>query len=330
MATESTRRAFLAAAGAAGAAGLLAAGCAPRNRAAGRPIGGAVTIKHAFGETTIPAPPTRVVSAGFTEQDDLLAVGVVPVAITEWFGGQPFAVWPWAQEKLGAAQPVVLTLDNGISIDRIAVLKPDLIVAINAGVDADTYQKLSAIAPTVPQSGGDAFFEPWRDQATAIGAATFQLDAMQSLIASVDDGFAKAGTANPQFKDKKVALLQGTIWQDSIIATMPGWRTDFLTRMGFTVAESIEGYRRDHRAFIPREHASPVLDDADVLIWTTENDAEQAALLADPDIAALRATKQGRSVFTTTDLAGAIAFSSVLSYPLVAERLPPLLVRALG
>ncbi|MDX6655129.1 MAG: iron complex transport system substrate-binding protein, partial [Solirubrobacterales bacterium] len=36
---------------------------------------GSVTIKHAFGETKIPGPPKRVVSAGYTDQDDLLAVG---------------------------------------------------------------------------------------------------------------------------------------------------------------------------------------------------------------------------------------------------------------
>ena len=34
---------------------------------------GSITVKHIFGETKIPAPPKRVVSAGFTEQDDLLA-----------------------------------------------------------------------------------------------------------------------------------------------------------------------------------------------------------------------------------------------------------------
>ena len=115
-----------------------------------------MTITHLFGQTVIKEPPKRVVSAGYTEQDDLLALGVVPIAVTNWFGDQPFAVWPWAQPKLGAAQPVVLNLDNGIPVDQIGGLKPDLIVAINAGLDADTYQKLSAIAPTVAQAGGDA------------------------------------------------------------------------------------------------------------------------------------------------------------------------------
>jgi iron complex transport system substrate-binding protein len=154
---------------------------------------GSVTVKHLFGEAKIPAPPKRVVSAGFTDQDDLLAVGVVPIAVTDWFGGQPFGVWPWAQAKLGGATPVVLSLADGIQVDQIASLKPDLIVATNAGLDQDTYTKLSAIAPTIAQSGPDAFFEPWKDQATAIGQAVFKNDDMQKLITDVDAKFKTAG-----------------------------------------------------------------------------------------------------------------------------------------
>ena len=52
--------------------------------------------------------------------------------------------------------------------------------------------------------------------------------------------------------------------------------------------------------------------------------------IADPNIAALRATKQNRNVFTTKELAGAIAFASVLSYPMVADQLPALLATALA
>ncbi|MGE0221513.1 MAG: ABC transporter substrate-binding protein, partial [Mycolicibacterium sp.] len=44
---------------------------------------GSVTVTHVFGETRIPAPPTRVVSAGLTGADDRLAVGVYPVAGTD-------------------------------------------------------------------------------------------------------------------------------------------------------------------------------------------------------------------------------------------------------
>ena len=73
-----------------------------------------------------------------------------------------------------------------------------------------------------------------------------------------------------------------------------------------------------------------VLDGADVLVWTTESDDQQAALLADPTVAKLKATIGNRNVFTGKDLAGAIAFSSPLSYPVVADQLPPALAKALG
>lgn len=300
--------------------------CSSKKPAPGTPGGGAVTIKHAFGETVIPAPPKRVVSAGYTEQDDLLAVEVVPIAVTNWFGDEPFAVWPWAQPKLGDAKPVVLNQDNGIQVDLIADLKPDLIVATNAGVDAETYKKLAAIAPTVPQSDGDPFFEPWKVQATAIGQAVFAADQMKSLIDAVDAKFTSIGEQNQQFDGKQVLLLQGRLYQDNVLAAMPGWRTEFLTKMGLAIAGSINAFAADYRAFIPRTQIKEVLGAADVLIWTTDSQDEQAALLAEPDIASLRA----RSLFTTKNQAGAIAFASPLSYPLVADQLPPLIAGIVG
>lgn len=287
--------------------------------------GGPVTITHVFGETTIPEPPKRVVSAGFTGQDDLLALGVVPVAVTNWFGDQPFGVWPWAQPKLGNAKPVVLNLDNGIQVQQIAGLKPDLIVATDAGLDQDTYQKLAAIAPTLAQSDGYAFFEPWKDQAAAVGQAVFQPGQITSLISGVDKGFAAIADRYPQFKNKRVLLLQGKLHQDNAVATT-GWRTEFLTQMGLAIAESITGLAVDQqRAFIPRDKIKSVLGAADLLIWTTESDKDQAELMANPDVAALRS----RSVFTTKDQAGAIAYSSPLSYPLVADQLPALITNIL-
>jgi len=289
-----------------------------------------VTITHLFGQTVVKQPPKRVVSAGYTEQDDLLAVGVVPIAVTNWWGDQPFAVWPWAQPKLGDAKPTVLNLDNGIPVDQIAGLKPDLIVAANAGVDADTYKKLSAIAPTIPQSGEDAFFEPWKDQATAIGQAVFQADQMKSLIDGVDQKFAAVSQKNPQWKGKKALLMQGRLWQGTVVATLPGWRTDFLDAMGLTITDSIKEFGSDHRAVIPRDHIKAVLDSADVVIWSTESPDDQKALLADPEVAGAQVTTRNRHVFTSKELAGAIAFASPLSYPMVADQLPPLIGKILG
>lgn len=317
MAEPWNRRAFLRATAAAGV--LAVSGCSSNTSAPASSGNGPVTIRHAFGEITIPKPPTRVVSAGFTGQDDLLALGVVPVAVTNWFGDQPYAVWPWAQPKLGGAKPVVLNLDNGIEVPKIAGLKPDLIVATDAGLDDDTYHKLAAIAPTLAQSDGDAFFEPWKDQATAIGQAVYQAGQMSTLIDGVAKRFAAVADKNQQFKNKRVLLLQGRMHGDSIVATT-GWPTGFLTEMGLAVPESVTSQAdSDQRAVINADKIKSVLDDTDVLIWTTESDDEQARLLANPAVAEHRS----RSIFTTREQAGAIAFASPLSYPLIADQLPP-------
>jgi iron complex transport system substrate-binding protein len=284
---------------------------------------GSVTVNHLFGETKISAPPKRVVSAGFTEQDDLLAVGVVPIAITNWWGDQPFGVWPWALPKLGDAKPDVLSLADGIDVDKISALKPDLIVATNAGLDQDTYNKLSQIAPTIAQSGQEAFFEPWKDQAAAISQAVFKFDEMAGLVKGIEDKFTETGKNNPQFAGKKVLLLEGALVDDSAHVLTPGWRSEFLTQMGLVVPDT-------GGSAITRDNMEAVLDEADVLIWATESDDQQAALLADPTIAKLRATTSQRNIFTGKDLAGAIAFSSPLSYPFVADQLPPALAKVLG
>lgn len=305
----------------AGAVALLTACGAEKPGAVAKD--GSVTVTHAFGETKIPTSPARVVSAGLTDADDLLALGVVPIAVTDWFGAEPFGVWPWALPQLGATQPVVLSLADGVQVDQIAALGPDLIVATDAGLDNDTYDRLSANAPTIAQTGHGAFFEPWRDQATAIGQAVFRHDDMQKLIDDVDAKFAAVKDANSQFAGKEVLLLAGTLSNDSVQVSGPPWRHEFLTQMGLTVVEPDEG-------LIHRNRMATVLDAADVLIWTTESDEEQAALLADPTIAGLRATTAQRHVFTGKELAGAIAYASTLSYPVVADRLPQMITAALS
>jgi iron complex transport system substrate-binding protein len=68
-----------------------------------------VTVTHRFGTTTVPARPRRIAVVGLTEQDIVLALGEKPIATTEWYGEQPYAVWPWARRALGAAKPTVLS-----------------------------------------------------------------------------------------------------------------------------------------------------------------------------------------------------------------------------
>ena len=129
-----------------------------------------VTIEHKFGETTIDAEPERVVSIGYNEHDFLLALGVVPVALRDWYGEQPNSVWPWAQDELGDATPEVLP-STDLNFEQIAALDPDLIVGVWSGMTAEDYELLSAIAPTVAQPENyDDYGTPWQEQTLILGA----------------------------------------------------------------------------------------------------------------------------------------------------------------
>lgn len=100
VASDITRRRFLA-----GAGGLLvlgAAGCGT-GRSGGGASGSAEVrkIQHKYGSTEASGSPERVVTVGYNEQDPVLALGVEPVGVRDWFGDQPNAVWPWARDERG-------------------------------------------------------------------------------------------------------------------------------------------------------------------------------------------------------------------------------------
>ena len=71
------------------------------------------TVTHEYGETVVEEAPERVVSLGYTDQDAILALGTVPVAIREFTGNRPSATWPWAADRLKGEQPEVLPAERG-------------------------------------------------------------------------------------------------------------------------------------------------------------------------------------------------------------------------
>ena len=76
-------------------------------------------------QTTIKSEPKRIVVVGLREQDALLALGIVPVGTTEWYGEHPGAIFPWAKDALGdAKRPTVLSFTDGIQYEQVAALRP--------------------------------------------------------------------------------------------------------------------------------------------------------------------------------------------------------------
>ena len=129
-----------------------------------------------------------------------------------------------------------------------------------------------------------------------------------------------------------MVFLQNAFYDGAAIAYPAGQGTEFLTNFGFTIPDVLNeyaGWGDTPQAAIPKEDLVDVLDQADVLVWATEVDEDRTKLEADPIFQQLRATKEGRNIYTGGVLSGAIYFTSLLSLPYVVDQLTPMLSDAL-
>ncbi|MET3962587.1 iron complex transport system substrate-binding protein [Marmoricola sp. OAE513] len=283
-----------------------------------------VTIEHRLGSTTIKKEPKRVVVIGLTEQDILLELGVVPVATTEWYGEQPYAVWPWATELLGDAKPEVLSQTDGLQFERIAALKPDLIIGTNSGLEKEDYEKLSALAPTVTnEPGGLPYFSSWQDQTVQVAKAVGKEAEGRALVAKVEKQYADAKAAHPEFAKLGATFSQGAPYEGLLYVYPAGLGTDFLSDLGFTMTPGLEKFapEKGSQAEISAENVD--LIDNDVIVFATENKGNFDELQRFSTIANLGAVKNGGAIYTDEILAGAIYFLTPLSLSYTLDKLLP-------
>jgi len=281
-------------------------------------------VAHQYGETTVPAPPERVVSVGVTEQDILLELGVVPVAVTEWYGEQPSATWPWAQPLLDGAEPEVLSVADGFEFERIAALEPDLIVGTNAGMTKRDYELLSAIAPTITSiEGATQYFSPWQDQTLQVARALGREADGQALVDEVEQAYADVAAAHPEWAEMSATFSQGGPYDGQLYVYPAGLSTEFLSMLGFTLTPGLEPYAPEEgsQAEISAENVD--LIDADVIVFATESKAMFEELQDFGTVDNLSAVSGDQAVYTDEVLAGAIYFDTPLSLQHVLEQLTP-------
>jgi iron complex transport system substrate-binding protein len=288
-------------------------------------------IEHSLGSTVIPAEPRRVVSLGYTDQDTILALGVVPVAIREFSGNRPSATWPWASDRLQGRQPQVLK--GEINAESIAALQPDLIVALSAGLTQEQYDTYSRIAPTITQPAGSTPFQTaWQDATREIGAALGRADEAERLVRGLEARFAAVRAQYPQFAGRSAAVAAASsngpgsyfVW------TSEDNRGRFLGSLGFTVPATFDELAGDRfYAEVSGEQLN-LLDRNDVVAWITIPGTQNAGIEQQPGFPALRVGQEGRVVSLTEEQGVALSFSSVLSLPSLLDTFPAELAAHLG
>jgi iron complex transport system substrate-binding protein len=289
-----------------------------------------VTIEHKYGSTTIKAEPKRIVLVGLTEQDALLALGIVPVATTEWLKRYEGAISPWATSKLGnAPKPTVLSDQGGIQFEKVASLRPDLIIGINSAMTNEDYGKLSKIAPTVAQLKGYVDFGiPWQDSTKAVGRAVGKAAEADKLVADNEALLAKVRKDNPKFENATAVVA--TMWEGYYVYGPQDTRSRFLAALGFKIPPQLADAVGDKfGASISRERMD--LLDQTVMIWLADNvEKTRADLDKDTLYAGLKVAKEKRDLLIDVNSTegDAVSFITVLSIPYLVDAYVPKLVAA--
>jgi len=288
-----------------------------------------VTIKHKYGSTTIESKPERVVVAGLREQDALLAMGVVPVATTDWFGDHPGGIFPWATDELGDAKPpVVLNQDDGMQIEKIAAQRPDLILAVYSGMTKKEYEALSNFAPVVAQPKGKVDYgSSWQEGTLTTGRAIGQPERAQALVDRTEKLIADTAAEHPDFEGKSAATI--TDYEGIFVFGPQDVRTTLLEQLGFEYPAAL-------RSAFPDEFGGQLSDekvdllDVDALVWFADGDNTVKELKEEPVYSKLGVRKEGRDVFIreADRVYEATSFPSVLSMPLLMKELVPRLAAA--
>ncbi len=200
-----------------------------------------VYFKHTWGTTKIDKEPKRVVALGFRDQEAMLALGIKPLTVRNYFGAAtPWTASPWLSPdaKAGPYQVVIADVrdpkngrvypsDDGpilrtefpqatntpiwkevYDLEAIKAQKPDIILALFSGLTLEDYLKLKEIAPTVTGVSADGrdYFSSWQEETTAVGAVFGRPAAAANLVQQTQDRFASVLDKNPEFRDAKIAV----------------------------------------------------------------------------------------------------------------------------
>ncbi|WP_406447706.1 iron-siderophore ABC transporter substrate-binding protein [Streptomyces sp. NBC_00876] len=291
-----------------------------------------VTVEHAFGSTEIAKAPQRVVSVGYTDDQAVLALGIKPVGMVDQYpnpaGKSPDinTQWPWVKDKWGDTRPEVIMKngDSGPNYEKIAALRPDLIIAVYSEIDRAAYDKLSKIAPTVGRTKGEKepFSAPWQDNAVHIAKALGKENEGTALVKGIQGKLDAAAEAHPEFAEQTGVALS---WYDKSVApfTTTDVRGRLVTGIGYKGATEIDKIAggKFYTVLSPER-----MDLVDVdRIFVINDKADQEALKKSELFSNLSAVKDGRVSYLLDSegpaVGAAMSQGTLLSLPYAIDEL---------
>ncbi len=259
-----------------------------------------ITIQHAFGETVLTEKPERIATISWGNQDVPLALGVVPVGVSQANYGvlDGSGLLPWTLEgfkSLGVDSPVIFNDTDGLNYEAISDVAPDVILAAYSGITQEEYDMLSAIAPVVayPTLAWQTY---WRDQIRMDAAGMGMKAEGEKLVSDLEQLIGEKTANYPQIAGKTAAFFYfnpsdlGKFY--IYLPTDP--RAAYLTDLGMEFPESVLKLSEGSASFALELSAEnvDVLKDIDVMI-AYGVDTLLGALKADPLVGTIPAVQRG-------------------------------------
>ncbi|MEW1693119.1 iron-siderophore ABC transporter substrate-binding protein [Streptomyces sp. NPDC091265] len=288
-----------------------------------------VTVQHKYGSTTIDAEPKRVVTLGLSDQDAVLALGVKPVGSVDWFKEKPYGKWPWTKGKWGSDKPDIVGERDEYNMEKIAALKPDLVIAQYSGMKKEQYDTLSKFTKVVAQPKGlPDYGASWQVMTRQIGKSLGKDAQTEKLITGLDADFKKVRDEHPEFATKTLAVADSFEAGKYSAFTKTDPKSIFFSELGFKLKPEIDKLAKPgwNAAELSAEKLNVL--DVDRLVWVTSSTDANDRIKAEPLYKNLKVNKDKRDLFVPyqdPDIGAAFSFNTVLSIPYAIDQVVPLL-----
>ncbi|WP_298887244.1 iron-siderophore ABC transporter substrate-binding protein [uncultured Serinicoccus sp.] len=267
-----------------------------------------VTVEHALGETTIEEQPERVASVAWANHEVPLALGIVPVGMSEatWGDDDGNGVLPWVEDALAemdAETPVLFDETDGIDFEAVADTEPDVILAAYSGLTQEEYDTLSQIAPVVayPEL---AWGTTWQQMVELNSQALGMAEEGDALVEELEGYVSDTVADYPELEGMSAMFSSHSTDDLSQVGfyTTNDPRALFLEELGMSTPELVAERSAQSDTFyetVSAENAD-LLEDVDLLV-TYGDDALLTQLQDDALVSEIPAVEDGAVVMLEND-----------------------------
>ncbi|MBP2479297.1 iron complex transport system substrate-binding protein [Crossiella equi] len=291
-----------------------------------------VKIEHKYGTTEITKRPQRVVTLGLSDHETALALGVKPVGVVDWFKERPIGKFPWQAEKWAGIEPTIVGERDDINMEKVASLRPDLVIAQYSGIKKEQYETLTKLnIPVVAQSGKyPDYATPWEEMGRTIATALGLKAEYDRKVEELKARFKKVRDEHPAW-GKQYALV-GDMWQPGQYAAFAAHdpKLAFLLDLGFQAPKKLLEAPKEENVLKVASEGLPDLFEVDRLVWLTSDDKMEGTVRADPVYQRLKVTQEKRDLFVSYEnppIGAALSFNTILSMPYALDNLVPILAK---